>query len=258
MLRYLGTGLRDYGNQPLVLMRRDAWEFQAVTDGRCAPMFSVADRPPLRKLTLWVFPPRHLHGWTSRKDKPCKVFVAHFDVVPAALNTGGVIELPLTRAEARRLDALGEELEPHHRAPHSHSRLHIERAKFELALLAVKYVTPKPINYDQQRVDAAVAWYHQHMEQRVTVGDMAEAAHMSVAHLRRLFIRYRHRPPQTVMRQLQIQRAQELMMTTHLPLSHIARACGFSCLSAFSRSHQELTGQAPSSWRQTAGRGSKP
>ena len=258
MLRYLGSGPRDYASQPLLPMRRDAWEFQAVTAGWCAPTIDAADRPTMRSRTLWVFPPRHLHGWTSYKGRPCKIFVAQFEVVPAALNADEVIELPLTRAEARRLDSLAVELEPHHRAPDSHSRLHIERARLELSLLALKHIPPKPINYDQQRVDAAIAWYHQHMEQRVTVRDMAEAAHMSVAHLRRLFIRCQHRPPQAVMRELQTQRAQELMMTTHLPLSHIAHACGFSCLSAFSRSHQDLTGLAPSAWRQSNHQAGKP
>ncbi|MEZ6191830.1 MAG: helix-turn-helix transcriptional regulator [Phycisphaerales bacterium] len=254
MLTYLGSGARDYGNQPLLPMRRDAWEFQAVTAGRCAPVSDVNEKPSLQALTLWVFPPNHLHGWTSRKGRPCKVFVAHFDTVPDILDTGGVTERPLTRADARRLDALADMLEPHHRAPDSHSFLHVEHARTELVLMALKNVPAKPIHYDQQRVNAAIAWYHQHMSQRAGVHDMAEAAHVSVAHLRRLFIRHRRMPPQAVMRRMQIQRAQELMMSTQLPLSHIAEACGFSCLSSFSRSHQDLTGQPPSAWREKAAR----
>ena len=106
--------------------------------------------------------------------------MAHFDVVPASLDTGGVTVVSLTRSEARRLESLGSELEPHHRSPNSHSRIYTERAKIELTLLALKDNAPTPIHYDQQRVDTAVAWYHQNMPQRVTVNDMADVVHVSV------------------------------------------------------------------------------
>ncbi len=249
MLRYLGYGLRDYAQTPLLPMRREGWEFQAVTAGQSAPISDISDSPELHSTTLWVFPPRHLHGWTGRKGKPCRIFVAHFDVVSPALHTGDVFEVKLTRHEAHRLDRMSDELAPHYHNPHSQSHLHIEKCKNELTLLALKQTESVPVRYDQQRVEAAIAWYHQNMSKRVTVNDMADACYVSVAHLRRLFVRYRKKPPQKVMREMQIHRAQELMMTTQLPLSEIASACGFSCQSVFSRSYEGMTGRAPSAWR---------
>jgi hypothetical protein len=66
MLIYLGTGERRYGDNPLALQSRRAWEFQAVLKGKIG--LSLPDGvQPMRAHSLWISPPGHAHGWVGEK-----------------------------------------------------------------------------------------------------------------------------------------------------------------------------------------------
>src|SRR5262245_14386269 len=65
MLRYLGSGPRQFGLYPLKRIARMNWEFFAVVKGCCAPILSSEETPPLLARTLWVSAPGSMHTWAG-------------------------------------------------------------------------------------------------------------------------------------------------------------------------------------------------
>ena len=66
---------------------RTNWEFYAVLDGRCAPIFDDNERPPLQEKTLWIFAPECSHAWIDDGRHAFHRVVFHFGTVPYPLDT---------------------------------------------------------------------------------------------------------------------------------------------------------------------------
>ena len=82
------------------------------------------------------------------------------------------------------------------------------------------------------------------------LASVAAAAHVSPAHLRRMFWRVRGESPRTAIDRLRYQRACELLADPETRLADVAAACGFSEASALSRGFASHTGFSPLAWRQ--------
>src|SRR4051812_7823541 len=78
MLRYLGVGPRQFGLYPLKPLARINWKFFAVVKGRCAPLSSANQHPPLAAQTLWVTAPGSSHTWAGDGERLVHVAVFHF------------------------------------------------------------------------------------------------------------------------------------------------------------------------------------
>ncbi len=93
---------------------------------------------------------------------------------------------------------------------------------------------------------------------RITLGELAAAAHVSPAHLCRLFAATtRHTPLETV-RLLRLDRAAALIVRSNLSLAEIAAATGFSDAFHFSRRFKAAFGAAPSEVRRAFHAGELP
>ena len=64
---------------------------------------------------------------------------------------------------------------------------------------------------------------------------MARNARLSVAHFRRLFLQASGLPPKAYIKQLQLSRASELLLTTHLSVKEVMAQVGHNDLSHFVR-----------------------
>ena len=64
--------------------------------------------------------------------------------------------------------------------------------------------------------------------------------------LRRLFLRYLQRTPGRFYRELRLQRAQDMLRNSHLPVGKVASACGYDNLETFTRAYRRQYGVAPS------------
>jgi len=257
MLVYVSHGPRRYDRAPVGVTRRRWWEFQAVLRGRCWPVLAPGQPPPGDGAgrRLWVFPPGTAHGWCSGPG-PCEIAVFHFDEPPAAfceiVGDRPLVTASLDRKEARALGELARTLAAHQRRPDTHTALHEQAALAQLARLAVRELPARPLPVGtrwRNKVDEAIAWFTEHLHERPGVAEVARGVHVSPAHLRRLFHQARGAPPMAVLRGVQVQRARQLMVTTDAPLESIARACGFSGPSVFSRVFARLTGEAPRDFR---------
>ena len=254
MLRYLSFGATDYRSNIVGVGRRVHWEFVAVARGAVAPVLGDGVRP-FRRRTLWVFPPSTAHGWIS--EGSCVRACFHFGFVPAPLESWalakGFHEAPLSSAGARRILALARDLAPHHARPTGVSLLHFHRALIELSLLALDNVPaavlPRPEDAAVLRVEAALAWYAEHLAEAPTTAAVARQAHVSVSHLRRLFWQVRRANPHRVLREIRMQRAMEQMTLTTDKLAAIAARCGFGSAADFSRAFRARHDTGPAAWR---------
>lgn len=100
-------------------------------------------------------------------------------------------------------------------------------------------------------------WLEEHAHRRITLEDVAEAAHMSVRTLNRRFHQETGRSPMTWLSGVRVRQAQELLETTDDAVEQIARRTGFPSSSNFRAIFNNVVGVSPSQYRRTF-RGSHP
>ncbi|MDA3962623.1 MAG: AraC family transcriptional regulator [Planctomycetota bacterium] len=257
MLRYLGTGKRDYGIKPLRSYSRSVWEFEAVISGRCGPVVEGEIQPRLAANRLWLFHPQCRHGWGGIAGEPCEILVFHFSAVPEPvpqlISREGVISTDLSAADIRHLRRLAGEAAVEVAHPTSVSGLRFQRIQTELCLLVTRDCPARRLAGTERSAEDvcanALAWAEARLNEGVGVTDLAKAVHVSVAHLRRLFHQARDVSPQHALQAIRMRRAEELIMDDMLSLDAVASACGFASASALSRAFRSWHGLSPRTWR---------
>jgi AraC-like DNA-binding protein len=237
--------------------RRTNWEFFAVVRGQCSVVVPEVDRLDLKERCLWVFPPDVAHGWAGQGAQSCAVAIFHFGTVPPLLEKvvrkKGWLERVLTATEARRIVELDRELRPHYQSMNEKSGLVFERALLELSLFALADMqferTEPRREVALRKVESVLTWYNEHMAEQPKLELVADAVHVSVRHLRRLFWQARHETPQQAFTKLRLQRAMELLAESGQKLDAIAGKCGFSSASDFCRVFKSTHRVSPDAWR---------
>lgn len=92
---------------------------------------------------------------------------------------------------------------------------------------------------------ATVTLMNRHLDDPLSLGEVAEAAGYSRRHLERLFRDATGQTPGDFYRHLRLDRGRNLLTTTELSLPEIAVACGFGSVSHFSKSFKARYGIAP-------------
>ena len=93
---------------------------------------------------------------------------------------------------------------------------------------------------------ATVTLMNRHIDEPLSMDELAEAAGYSRRHLERLFRDAVGKTPGDFYRGLRLDRARNLLSTTDLTLLEVSMACGFSTVSHFSKSFRAHFGMAPS------------
>jgi AraC family transcriptional regulator len=88
-----------------------------------------------------------------------------------------------------------------------------------------------------------------HLEKNISLLMLASTAGLSMSHFARAFKQSQGVPPHEYLVRCRVRRVQELLVTTDLPLSEIARASGFSDQSHCTRRFREQVGITPSNYR---------
>jgi transcriptional regulator GlxA family with amidase domain len=88
-----------------------------------------------------------------------------------------------------------------------------------------------------------------HLEKNISLQMLASTAGLSMSHFARAFKQSQGVPPHEYLVRCRVRRVQELLATTDLPLSEIARASGFSDQSHCTRRFREQVGVTPSGYR---------
>lgn len=257
MLRYLGTGKRQYGRRSVRPYSRTLWEFEAVVSGRCGPLLEGDSGPRLASNRLWLFHPQCRHGWGGVGEEEAEVLVFHFpgvpEPVPSLVEDAGFIATDLAAADVRHLRRLAGEAAVEIAHPTSVSSLRFSRILAELCLLVTRDLPARRLSGGERSADeicaSALAWGEARLHEGVGVAEMATAAHVSVAHLRRLFHQARGYSPQHALQAVRMRRAEELIIDDMLSLDAVASSCGFGSASALSRAFRAWHGLSPRTWR---------
>ncbi|MBL8893220.1 MAG: GlxA family transcriptional regulator [Rhizobiales bacterium] len=104
----------------------------------------------------------------------------------------------------------------------------------------------------EPRVLAAIRLMEEHIEDVLTMHDIARGAGASERHLERLFRSHLSVTPKTFYSQLRLERAERLLTYSRMSVRDVSLACGFSSLALFSRAFKARFGRAPSLIRQPA------
>ena len=83
----------------------------------------------------------------------------------------------------------------------------------------------------------------------LTVERLAAMAGLSPFHFIRAFRTITGKTPQQYVRATRIERAQELLVTTPIPVTEVCDAVGFQSLGSFSAMFRRLTGESPGAYR---------
>jgi AraC family transcriptional regulator len=90
-----------------------------------------------------------------------------------------------------------------------------------------------------------VDFIEQHLDQALSLGELAQLAALSEYHFARMFRASFGLPPHRYVLQRRLLRARELLQHGNLALGEIALACGFASASHFSNRFREAFGAAP-------------
>ena len=105
---------------------------------------------------------------------------------------------------------------------------------------------------DIQRIAPALEWMNSHMDQPVTLAQLAGKCHTSIPNFRKLFHRAMGCAPQPYLIRMRLSTACSMLKHTNLAIQEIALRCGFPTLSNFNRQFQNICGTSPGAVRRGA------
>ena len=94
-----------------------------------------------------------------------------------------------------------------------------------------------------------VQYLDQHLSEHITVDDIAKALGYSASYLSKVFVRLTKKSIITVLSEMRIQRAKEMIATGTQTLSEISESLGFSSLQYFSTMFKKVTGFSPTEYK---------
>ena len=93
------------------------------------------------------------------------------------------------------------------------------------------------------------AYIEDRLDSRIRIPDLACVVQLSTSHFFRAFRKTFGEPPNEYIRGRRIRRAQELMLTSRLPLSQVALECGMCDQAHLCRTFRRFVGINPNAWR---------
>jgi AraC-like DNA-binding protein len=108
-----------------------------------------------------------------------------------------------------------------------------------------------------ERIEEARLFIHQHLEEEITLDDIAKAAHVTPAHLIRLFREHVGTTPTRYLWDRRITLGMELLTSSGMPVSVVAIRSGFKTSFHFARRIKEASGLSPTALREASWRVSR-
>ena len=108
-------------------------------------------------------------------------------------------------------------------------------------------------SHEQKYVLTAIDYIEKHYAEEITPEDVAEECNISLSHLQHLFIKLTCEGIATTIRRKRIERACELLISTHRSVRDIALSCGFYDTNYFSVVFKRIRGMTPLEFRKRKG-----
>ncbi len=106
--------------------------------------------------------------------------------------------------------------------------------------------------FQRQAVERAIETMHTHMQEVLTLDDLASAAYLSPFHFHRVFRRLIGVPPGEFLSALRLQTARRLLLTTQMSVTDICFSVGYTSTGSFTSRFTQLVGLSPRLLRQRA------
>ena len=218
---------------------------------------SVAIREPSDN-TL-SFPLRHYHGITIRVDtalapKCFSCFLQDMTVQPqlVARRLCGEKKYHVLRAQ----ESIAHIFSELYAVPPQIRQAYLKIKVLELFLILssidpVAYTTANPMlsGLQVQTAKAAAAYLAEHMDEHITIGELAERFLISQTHLKQAFKGVYGVPIYSYARIQRMHAAALKLIHTDQPVLEIANACGYDNGSKFAGAFREIMGESPTEYR---------
>lgn len=102
---------------------------------------------------------------------------------------------------------------------------------------------------DDRLIDAAMTWLREHLDQSVSIAQVARRCGVSREHLTRVFMRRCGEAPATWLRRQRLRQAELLLRTGTMEVAAVAARCGFGSASHFAQVFRRATGVSPRRFR---------
>ncbi len=110
---------------------------------------------------------------------------------------------------------------------------------------------PVPACADDDPLGPVLAWMVEHLDEVVTVEDLAHRASMSPRTFARRFVEVTGTTPLQWLLTQRVLHARALLEATDLPVEHVAHRCGFSSGAGLRMHFQKVVGASPAAYRRT-------
>lgn len=225
--------------------------------------------------TVFLTKPGEIHSGVNGSLQPAKWHWIHVhfpDDCPlpglskndSALLLESFSSLSLRRfAGSDQLRSCFERLLAEHRSPREHSGLIARAIYHELLVLIVRdhdtaLNGPASTQYSPE-IQAAIRWLEQHLDEPLSITDMAEASGLSQSHFRQRCHAETGFTPSDYLSRERVRQAKILLRKPSAPITDIAFRLGFQSSAYFAAVFKKLTGMTPSEYRNSVlGRNTPP
>jgi AraC family transcriptional regulator of arabinose operon len=160
----------------------------------------------------------------------------------------GVASIPLPPRARARIDAALLEMDSSAHSSRSPLAADLALNALERALLWLAAANPGPQQLDD-RLHDGLLFIASHLDHELSVAAIADSVQLSPSRFSHLFKQQIGISPARFVEMRRIERGQELLESSSLPVGAIAEMTGFSSPFYFATRFRGLTGMSPSDWR---------
>lgn len=257
MLRHFACGYRDFRKLPDIAAVRYNWIIMVSFDGKLHPRLDPHQKgQKVEKANFFIVPPQTRYVLVAETPR-CNRAVFHFayvgDVLQAEVAKRGIFRKLLDEGELMEARTIADSVKGPFRSPNLLSELYFESALLRLTILALQSLDFEKVNplqiVPRERVEKAVAWYNEHLQNSPSLSQVADSVHISVTQLRRHFYEQTGRSPKALFNKLRMQKAAQLLISTSLTLDQVGEQCGFQSATEFCRAFKKMFNVTPNHWR---------
>ncbi len=156
---------------------------------------------------------------------------------------GGFFELPDESGGTAAFTALLDEMR------HPPTPLTRTRAAAAAVSLLTQFGRSLERGMENRRLPRSIAYLREHFTEEINKNELAAMDGLSLSHYHTLFRRAMGRTPAAYITFLRIEKARELLLDPDMPITEVARECGYEDPLYFSRVFSRMLGVSPSEYR---------
>lgn len=204
---------------------------------------------------LYLLPAKSSQSFSTDLVHPYRKYFCHFELTCQNEELFDLIRMPLCTdaKDCAYAEKLFIQMQETCQGSDIFSALKSKQLLLELVCYYMESCPPGTVSLIEHSFDSplsdAVAYVEEHLNENVTVQQMAEAAGYHASHFTALFRQHLGISPGQFILSKKTERAAELLTATSMPVSAIAEALGFASQFYFSNFFKKQTGMTPSQYR---------